>query len=218
MAIYIPSNSPKRQDCEALHKLRKEERLGIGAYGSVYQACKRGSDDCGYVIKVMSFNYESYVMSGRTKKSLEETWEDWDNEVEVFRLLNEKQQELDLKFAPILYDSWYCLDGRNGYFYILMEKYDGDLSHLLKRISPEIREDIKEARLKYMYLALNFIHHTCRVCLNDIKLQNILYKQTGPHSYDFVFADFGKATLYSNDECIEIDRKRFKRLIDIELS
>ena len=98
-----------------------------------------------------------------------------------------------------------------------MEKYDGDLSHLLKQVSPEVREEIKDGRLKYMYLALNFIHHTCRVCLNDIKLQNILYKQTGPRSYDFVFADFGEATLYSNDECIEIDRKRFKRLIDIEL-
>jgi serine/threonine protein kinase len=225
MSVYIPVTSAKRQDCEAIHKLyTRVKRLGNGAslevgdqraYGTAYQACKKGTTDCNYVLKVMTFDSEIYEMSGSSTNTIEVLFREWDNEVEVFTALNEMQDRSKIKISPILYDAWYCIEEENAYFYILMEKYDGDLKSLLKKVGYSV---VKNLCLRYMDLALAFIHFRCRICLNDIKLENILYKQIGDNDYELVFSDFGEATLYSDDECIEEDRARFKRMIDYELS
>ena len=126
--------------------------------------------------------------------------------------LNECQQSLKKVFSPILYDAWKCRVGEMTYFYILMEKYDGSLYDIFKKY------DITEKRyalqiLETMDAFLTIIHTQCRICLNDIKLENILYKRIDSLSYKFVFADFGISTDNSTDECIEKDLDKFQRTI-----
>jgi serine/threonine protein kinase len=209
MSYYIPSNSLNREDCEALHtRYNKKGRLGSGAYGEVYQACIKGGEDCSYVLKVITYDEDKYRRSGR---SLEDVFFAWRNEVKVFKTLNEYQDKFKLVFSPILYDSWYCGEGDKMHFYILMEKYDGDLSDLVES-SPD-QKLVLAISLRLMDSYLFIIHNNFGICLNDIKLQNILYKRTGPMEYSLVFSDFGKSTMYSDDRCIEIDRENFKGLM-----
>ena len=213
MSYYIQSNSLNREDCEALHtRYNKKGRLGNGAYGEVYQACLRGGEDCGYVLKVITYDEDKYIRSGRSGRSLKDIFLAWRNEVEVFKTLNKCQDKFKLVFSPILYDSWYCGEGDKMHFYILMEKYDGDLSDLISNYGRQSNVIFKMA-LERMDSYLSIIHNVCGICLNDIKLQNILYKQIGPDHYAIAFSDFGISTMYSDDICLERDRENFKDLM-----
>jgi hypothetical protein len=61
---------------------------------------------------------------------------------------------------------------------------------------------------------LMLIHLYANVCMNDVKLENILYKKVGPYQYQFVFADFGLSFLETNEECKRNDHHKFKRTIE----
>ena len=180
----------------------KDDILGKGSFGEVHQACIRGTNDCGYVLKVSTMDIEKYRKEGG--KSVRRYYREWSNEVKIHRKLNKCQDKYRLKFSPIFYDWWYCKEGTKVHFYILMERYDGSLLDLVKtkNISISMALDRMEA-----YLAI--IHFTSRICLNDINLRNILYKWTGIGQYEIVFADFGISSKDSDDECIKIDRERF---------
>lgn len=212
MHQYIPVRSSSRKDCEALHKIYRKAKnaIGKGSFGEVYEACIRATNDCGYVLKIITYEHKKFTKSGG--KSLERYYRDWYNETSVFRELNKCQDTYGIVFSPILYDRWYCNKGSKVHFYILMERYDGDLSHLLPDL---IQRNVFIAMaLERMDSYLSIIHHTCKICLNDIKLQNILYKKIGENGYQLVFADFGIASQYSDEECIKIDRENFRALKD----
>jgi tRNA A-37 threonylcarbamoyl transferase component Bud32 len=146
---------------------------------------------------------EKYAREGG--KSFERYYREWVNEVEIHLQLNECQEKYDIKFSPCIYDWWYCDDGEKAKFYILIERYQGDLVTLL-----ENKTSLAVAMtLDRMHEYLGIIHYTCRVCLNDISLRNMLYKQIGVNEYEIVFADFGMASTNSDDECIRIDGDRF---------
>ena len=92
-----------------------------------------------------------------------------------------------------------------------MEKYDGDLSTLVS--THQEKAIILNMALERMDAYLSIIHYSCDICLNDIKIQNILYKQTGPTQYSLAFSDFGNSSMYSDEICIQRDRENFKNMI-----
>ena len=104
-------------------------------------------------------------------KSIQRYIREWANEVNIHRKLNKCQRKQGVKFSPFIYDWWYCNDDEKVNFYILMERYDGDLKTLSKSISVSMMLDRME-------LYLDIIHFTTRICLNDISLRNMLYKKT----------------------------------------
>ena len=227
MAQYIPVRSGLRKDCEALHKIYKKAKnsLGKGSFGEVYQACIRETRDCEYVLKVSTYDHRNFLENGG--KSIQRYVGEWGNEVEVFNRVNKLQEQLGVVFSPKLYDSWFCRTGEKFHFYILMEKYDGDLFRLLPDHTNKYNEykdtpiyrDVVIYRniailtmLDRMDLYLESIHHNLKICLNDIKLQNILYKITDDGMIQIVFSDFGIASQHSDDECIRIDRENFNAL------
>jgi len=213
---HIAVQSLYREDCEALHdQYITGARVGVGAKGQVFEVCTRRNRDCDYVLKVITYDNDMYRASGGSKHSLEEVKELWKKEVRVMKKLNECQRSEELVFSPILYDAWKCRVGEKTYFYILMEKYDGSLYDIFEKYSiSELLENYVLQILETMRAFLSIIHKQCRICLNDIKLENILYKRIGSR-YDFVFADFGISTENTTDECIKEDRRKFKSTIEI---
>jgi serine/threonine protein kinase len=214
--LYIPTTTSIRRDCEALHReYEKRGKLGKGAYGEVYQACIAGTKDCGYVLKVITYNHQTFKDSGGSGRSLQTFVDSFVNEVKVFKKLNKKQEKLKLKFSPKLYDYWFCGEGTKVHFYLLIEKYEGDLYHLLKDVKlDQVGKTLVRMTLRVMELSLTIIHEKTHICLNDIKIENILYKQTAPYEYELVFSDFGLSTLNTTEECRTRDREKFKRLIE----
>lgn len=214
--LYIPTTSRERSDCEALTTMYElGGDIGQGAYGKVRQACRRGTADCDYVLKIIKYDHSLYLDSGGMKRSLDQTIDEWEKEVEVMRKLNEAQDSLDVVFSPKLHDAWYCKKGDDLEFYLLMEKFDGDLRSIINNnIGLEDSKASLILILRHLYAYLIIIHKECHICLNDIKLENILYRKTHQGELQFVFADFGKATLYSDEDCIRIDRESFKRHIN----
>lgn len=77
--------------------------LGSGMFGEVGIVCKRGTEDCNYVLKV------------------QENTSIFENEESILYILN-RLPESD-RIAPYLYDSWTC--DQKGF--LVMDKLDGDL-------------------------------------------------------------------------------------------
>jgi serine/threonine protein kinase len=217
MSIYIPTPTYKRSDCEALFTTYESKGfVDQGAYGQVYQACKRGTSDCDYVVKVIKYNHGSYVESGGMTPSLQKKFGEWEKEVDVMTALNETQRSLRITLCPILYDAWYCRKGEDVEFYILMEKFDGDLRSFIKKYkkSSMINLVSVELLLDGLYKSLLLIHDKHGICLDDVKLANILYRINDEGRHSFVFADFGKAKFSSTEECMKQDRESFSRHIE----
>jgi serine/threonine protein kinase len=219
--LYLPTVSSLRSDCEALTTIYEVRGyIDRGAYGKVHQACRKGTLDCGYVLKIIKYDHQLYLDSGQTKASIEDVYRDWENEVEVMSRLNEAQTSLRVIFSPTLHDSWYCRKGEDVEFYILMEKYEGDLRYLIRTVRD--RDPITKAfliqTLRLMQANLIIIHNTCKICLNDIKLSNILYRITPKGEFQFVFAEFGKSMLDSDQDCIIRDQEHFNRNVESFIS
>jgi serine/threonine protein kinase len=198
---YLGVQSLNREDCEALHDQYAKDGH-IGDNGQVYEVCTKRNRECEYVLKVIT--YEDGVLA--------EVEESWEREVRLMRQLNVYQRSVELVFSPILYDAWKRYSEEKTYFYILMEKYDGSLYDIFEKY------DINEKRyalqvLATMDVALVIIHTQCRICLNDIKLENILYRRINSLHYKFVFADFSLSTDNATDACIKEDRSKFKSTV-----
>jgi serine/threonine protein kinase len=214
---YLPVHSLERNDCEEVHRTYEMKyRMGRGAYGSVHQVCKKGTMDCDYVLKIITFDLELYELSGRSKSSLLETKKNWIKEVNVLQKLNQCQSDLDIIFSPLLYDAWMCTKDTRTYFYIVMEKYDGNLLQFISihKKQESMAKALVVQTLEKLDAYLMLIHSNANICMNDIKLENILYKQVGQYLYQFVFADFGISFLETNEECKSNDRQKFKATID----
>jgi serine/threonine protein kinase len=212
--FYMLSNSLKRNDCEFLTKsFDLKLQLGKGAFGSVGEICHKGDDDC-YALKTIVYSKEIYELSGVESLSKESIKLQWENEIKILTKLNVCQDALEYKFVPIFYDSWLCEDASKTFFYILMEKFEGNLDDFIKKYKfQDLAKTTAVAKLELLESQLGYIHSGCNICLNDIKLENILYKQVGKYVYEFVFADTGKSTDETNLECKKEDKARFKRTI-----
>ncbi len=216
---YIATKTKSRGYCERLLRQSfnvKKDAIGGGAYGKVYQVCNKDTEDCDYALKVIIYDKVKYEMSGRQELKSESSIErNWRREVKILKKLNICQKKYSKKFVPKLHDHWRCQEEDNTYFYILMEKFEGNLSDFIEkyRSVPPVKVATRIA-LNLLDSNLDLIHSTCNVCLNDIKLENILYKQVGEYNYIFVFADTGNSTEEVNEKCKKRDQNKFRQYID----
>ena len=210
---YFTIDSIDRNECEQL--IEKGKRIGSGVYGTVYEACKNG--DCRFIIKVITYKEDRYKNSGEIEQLSEEYIKNnWKKEVYTHTQMNQCQEKYMTCFSPLIYDAWYCKKNNETDFIILMEKYDGSLMDFISNYSDQKERKMSfiiiDQALKRLFLSLQLVHINCQICLNDIKLDNILYKQMGEANYEFVFADFGTSTFHPTPECKDNDRKRLLHL------
>jgi len=107
-------------------------------------------------------------------------------------------------------------------FYIIMERFEGDLKSFIKNFSKydkEVKKILKSfiiMKLKVLIEALKHINNSCEICIDDIKLENILYKKCSDDTYDLVFSDFGTSSFGKDitKKCIERDLTRFRQAVD----
>ena len=103
-----------------------------------------------------------------------------------------------------------------------MEKYDGDLKSFINIFS-KYDKDVKILlksfiilKLELLTKSLEYINNSCNICLDDIKLENILYKKCNDNTYELVFSDFGTSLFGKKftSKCIDTDIARFKQAIE----
>lgn len=211
-SYYISLKNLSRDDCQHLSKTYIEKNiLGKGAYGTVKEICK--DIDCNYVLKTIVYDKKKYDFIGSLELSEDYIKKSWLNEIEVLKKLNNCQDINQYKFVPMLYDFWYCKDVYKTYFYIIMEKYDGNLYDFLKKFNGKGYKAVALTKLELLESNLYFIHRECDVCLNDIKLDNILYKQLSDYLFVFVFTDTGNSSITADENCKKLDTERFRRQI-----
>lgn len=219
---YLAVKDLIRDNCHNLNQYYSDEfpvpnkslKYNEGKSASVYDICKE--KDCKYVLKVIVYDHKKYDLVWSPLLEKEYIERSWINEVNVLKKLNKCQDTNEYKFVPEIYDYWYCENKENIYFYILMEKFEGNLYDFVKKYKGV--DTIKIAAIQSLALLeslLFFIHTTCDVCLNDIKLENILYKQVDKYIFEFVFADTGNSSMTTDDKCKKDDTDRFRRQIKL---
>ena len=77
----------------------------------------------------------------------------------------------------------------------------------------EMAKTLLLSNLKNLSLKLRLIHNECKICMNDINLRNIFYKQTGDYTYEFVYGDTGLSTDKMTKECQKTDWMRLNQSI-----
>ena len=95
----------------------------------------------------------------------------------------------------------------------LVSQDKGNRLVILKK-EDEMAKVILISNLKNLSLKLRLIHRECKICMNDINLRNIFYKQTGDYTYEFVYGDTGLSTDKMNKECQETDWIRLNYSIE----
>ena len=107
--LYIPTKSKKRKDC--LNGYRRAKKMGSGAFGSVYEACKK--KNCKYVLKVQEKSHREHSWLRPSKEA------------------NKSVKAGKLGIGPKIYDYWKC----GGDFYMVMEKLDTTIWDLIHTTS-----------------------------------------------------------------------------------
>jgi serine/threonine protein kinase len=193
---------PNRSDCEKLLKEYKIQNK-LGAYGKVYSACK--NENCNFVLKTMEFC--------KTKC----------REIKNHLQIIECQNNYKFRFVPTVFDSWFCNEDNNEpVFYIIMERFDGDLKDFIERFSKYdksvkiLLKSFIKVKLNELQDALEFINNKYQICIDDIKIENLLYKKLENETFELVFADFGTSIMNENfsQECIQRDLMRFKSSVN----
>lgn len=211
-----------RSDCEKLLKEYKiQNKLGKGAYGDVYSACK--NENCNFVLKTMEFCKTKYEEIGASKLSYEYRFNQWKKEIKNHLQIIECQNNYKVCFVPKVFDAWFCnLDNGDAVFYIIMEKFDGDLKEFIKQFSKYdktvkiLLKSFIKIKLNELQESLDFINNKCQICIDDIKLENLLYKKLDNDTFELVFADFGTSIMNESfsQECVQRDLMRFKSSVN----
>ena len=146
------------------------------------------------------------------------------------------ESDFGTRFIPHLYDAWFCSEQEefknkdsidmDAYFYMVIEKFDGTLFNFIdkfKRYSSLVQKlvntIIKDTIMQKLRLALDHVHNNCNICINDIKMDNILYRED-KNTFTFVFSDFGlssQCTYNPNEKCKIEDNRRLETTIAIFL-
>jgi serine/threonine protein kinase len=106
-----------------------------------------------------------------------------------------------------------------------MEKFDGNLKDFIFIFkNNKLLKTVLSSNLQLLETSLLHINKTCNICIDDIKLENILYKINSKGIYEFVFSDFGTSVLYQNvdnktfEDCLKKDERRFNNTVEEFLS
>ena len=223
---YFAVDFKTRSKCENLYtKYKLGKYIGKGAYAKVFDVCK-AEKDCKYVLKVSTYDQSIYNLTGLESHSMQSYYNRWVREIDMHSAMEKCQVNFYYKFTPILYDAWYCLEGNQALFYMVIEKYDGNLFDFIKKFKRN-GEDVQKLLRSYvktilrdLKISLHHVHNTCNICINDIKMENILYKEKDAE-YIFVFADFGltsKCSINPDEECKKEDRRKLDVTIETFLN
>jgi len=197
-----------RSDCEKLLKEYKIQNK-LGVYDRVYSACK--NDNCNFVLKTMEFCKSKCREISASKL--------WKKEIKNHLQIIECQNNYKFRFVPIVFDAWFCNeDNGDAVFYIIMERFDGDLKDFIKRFSKYdksvkiLLKSFIKVKLNELQKSLEFINNKCQICIDNIKIENILYKKLENETFELVFAEFGTSMMNESfsQECIQRDLTRFK--------
>ena len=87
----------------------------------------------------------------------------------------------------------------NDYYYIIMEKCDGDLTDLLKRYNNGLPENLIKIILKQLNKAFKMMKDK-NIIHRDLKPQNIFIKYNSENKYDFTLkiGDYGLSREYDD--------------------
>ena len=117
----------------------------------------------------------------------------------------------------------YILTTDKKFYYILMEKYDGDIGYLFNLYHPLLKikrnsvDSIESVGFNSRYLIIEILVQLCKILINlqdnfrfmhnDLKSANLLFKLNNPHkncldpnNLVIVISDFGGSSCYINDE------------------
>ena len=155
-----------------------EDLINFGAYGQVFK------------IKDKKVNTE-YVL----KKLLKSAPNNQNNGTDVESFDKEIDNLKRLKGNNIINIIDYYSDKKDKFFYIILEKMDGDLNKMLKEKHNKMSSNIIRKIFKQLNSALNIMIKEKR-CHRDLKPENILYSYTNNDKSDFIIklGDFGLAT------------------------
>ena len=132
-------------------------------------------------------NNREVVIKKIQKSEAEEKF--FNREIEIM------QEMKDCKYSCQYYDHY----SDNDYYYIIMEKCDGDLFDLLEKN----KSGFSESKIKDILLQLNEVFKMMRaknIIHRDLKPENIFIKYISNNSNDFIIklGDFGISRQYKN--------------------
>ena len=132
-------------------------------------------------------NNREVVIKKIQKSEAEEKF--FNREIEIM------QEMKDCKYSCQYYDHY----SDNDYYYIIMEKCDGDLFDLLEKN----KSGFSESKIKNILLQLNEVFKMMRaknIIHRDLKPENIFIKYNSNNSNDFIIklGDFGISRQYKN--------------------
>jgi len=183
--IYIISvNSRDRNDCEKLFEQNK----------------KLINHDDKYTLKVNIYNKDiSYI----------QRLDDWMREVNILKKINKYQENLDIVVSPKYYDSWYQTKQKEIYFYICIEKCEGNFDKFLETFG----EAMGISHLKILFSHMQLLQQSYNICLNEnINLENIMYKKIGVSNYYLMFVNLNTTSDNASNEDKNNDLIKFKAI------
>jgi serine/threonine protein kinase len=185
IAAAKASEAPEQTICFPVNKTkvtskcpsgwRQVDKIGKGAYGSVYSACC--GNDCKYVAKVMSYIPDEFGLSSIPSDVKEE--------------LEMTIQCSGYKLCPKIVDHWEC---ENGYVFII-EALNVTMDSLIRR---NINDGFRLDRLISSMMGLLSRLHAKGISHGDTHLGNIMVSYDmndvdNIDSYKYYFIDMGNA-------------------------
>ena len=164
---YI-ENSYKKSKPNENYEIKKE--FGKGGFGNIFLAYDK-------------YEKREVVIKKIDKNKIKE---------EIFKREIKTMKEIKCDYSVEIYD--YYFD--NNYYYIVMEKCDGDLYNLL-----ENKKKFSESEIKTIFLQLNIAlkkMYSKRIIHRDLKPENIFIKYISSNKTDFIvkLGDFGLSREY----------------------
>jgi serine/threonine protein kinase len=155
-----------------------EDLINFGAYGQVFKI-KDKKVNTEYVLKKLLKSAPNNQNNGTDAES-------FDKEIDNLKRL---------KGNNIINIIDYYSDKKDKFFYIILEKMDGDLNQMLKEKHNKMSSNMIRKIFKQLNSALNIMIKEKR-CHRDLKPENILYSYTNNDKSDFIIklGDFGLAT------------------------
>ena len=176
-------------------KIRKENydkyykkgiRIGSGGYGIVYKAIKKDTDEERAIKIIDKGTIKDYYLKEYLKEMTDEEMEEYinglSNEIKNMKIVEAKNNENTVKFYE-------CFDTKEE-FAIVMELCNGTLANYYATK----RENFNINEIKAILIQLNKsfkIMEERRLVHRDLKLDNILIKESSKHKKIFKLSDYG---------------------------